>query len=1104
MRSSCRNFLHIVALCALGAFSAGCSARSATSLTPTPTSQSRSDGSLVTNPISLQAFPISLSAFPISLSAYPAAQGTVALNNTATKACAGFNGRNVVCTVVKRSPAQKIGANTPASSLAGYLPIHLQGAYNVTNAAQAQGAGMTIAIVTANSSAATIDSDLAVYRNTFGLPACTVASGCLKIVNASSDSPNATPAWSEETAIDTEMVSAICPMCSILVVIASSSSIADLSQGVVVAASYHPVAISNSYAVPEASDNVAYAQSYNQPGIAVVAGAGDTGFGVNFPASAPTVIAVGGTSLSQTPDGHFNTQTLWSNTGSGCSRFFAKPSWQTDSGCSMRTINDIAAIADPAFGVAGYSSAGGGWNVYGGTSVAAPIISAIYGLAGQGPHYVSDLYSSRGWAQVAYPGSNGTCLPAYLCSVLQGYKYNAPVGLGVPNGPDQFQSRSSWPTPQQPGPPSLSISTASNAPWTYGQNNAQYTITVVNSGSGPTSGTITVTDTLPAGFSLNGNSFGPGVACTANGAQITCTMTSTINQDSSQKLSIPVALPTAGLGTSVTATASAFGGGDAVHTSAASAVTSSVTTPIGLPSLAISGVANTANGAWMLGQSNAQYTVTITNNGLGPTSGAITVITALPPGLSYNGGNGTVNVGPDFSCSAHGNLLTCTSSKAINAGQSQNLNVPVTVAMGGVGITVTSTESVYGGGDPVYSSQATATVTSTTVAVAQPTLTLSQSANGPWSNGQTGQQYAITVGNTGLTPTYGPVSINIQLPASVTSSGVSGTSNNGFDCKGGPKVTCSSNSPINPNSSVTFYVPTQIATPLLVLQTSNGPWSYGQNNAQYTINVSNIAPSTVSEQATIAAFGGDDAAHNSPKAALTGSVATTINFVPGPTGVPLTVTDNLPDGFTWDGNSPAGFACSIKGNQLACNTSSFTGNQTLNIQGSLAGSGLNGSLMSTASAQYPGQPVAGTNSLATPMLQSLSLSLSANGPWTIGQNNAQYTLTVANVGAGPTSGPITVTDTLPSGFSWNGHNPGAGFNCSASGNQLTCTSSKSVNGNQSQNLNIQGSIGTTTPASITDTATAYGGGDPNHLTSATAVTAGVTTSVTASVTTSGS
>ena len=56
----------------------------------------------------------------------------------------------------------------------------------------------------------------------------------------------------------------------------------------------------------------------------------------------------------------------------------AKPAWQTDTGCSSRTVADVAAVADPNTGVHVYD---GGWGVFGGTSAASPIVAALYTLA---------------------------------------------------------------------------------------------------------------------------------------------------------------------------------------------------------------------------------------------------------------------------------------------------------------------------------------------------------------------------------------------------------------------------------------------------------------------------------------------------------------------------------------------------------------------------------------------------------------------------------------------------------------------------------------------------------------------------------------------------
>src|SRR5437867_11567163 len=65
---------------------------------------------------------------------------------------------------------------------------------------------------------------------------------------------------------------------------------------------------------------------------------------------------------------------------------YAKPSWQTDSGCARRTVADVSAVADPNTGVAVFDSTPfqglSGWLVFGGTSVSAPIVGSVYALGG--------------------------------------------------------------------------------------------------------------------------------------------------------------------------------------------------------------------------------------------------------------------------------------------------------------------------------------------------------------------------------------------------------------------------------------------------------------------------------------------------------------------------------------------------------------------------------------------------------------------------------------------------------------------------------------------------------------------------------------------------
>ena len=152
------------------------------------------------------------------------------------------------------------------------------------------------------------------------------------------------------------MASAICPGCKLLLIEANSNSLDDLSTAVATAGQLGAHAISNSYGAAEHRLHAPYEQRYNIPGVAVTVSTGDSGYGVSFPASSPHVVAVGGTSLTRASNSRGWSETVWSGSGSGCSTVFAKPSWQTDSGCGKRTVGDVAAVADPNTGVSVYAA----------------------------------------------------------------------------------------------------------------------------------------------------------------------------------------------------------------------------------------------------------------------------------------------------------------------------------------------------------------------------------------------------------------------------------------------------------------------------------------------------------------------------------------------------------------------------------------------------------------------------------------------------------------------------------------------------------------------------------------------------------------------------
>jgi subtilase family serine protease len=249
-----------------------------------------------------------------------------------------------------------------ASGPSGYGPADLQSAYALPSATA--GSGQTVAIVDAFDDP-TAESDLAQYRSFYGLPACTTANGCFRKVNQNGGTtpPPSDVGWAEEISLDVDMVSAICPNCHILLVEATSNSLANLAAAVNRAATLGAQAISNSYGGSE-TGTAGIEASYNHPGHALTASSGDSGFGVEFPASSPHVTAVGGTTLNRSTNARGWTESAWSGAGSGCSRVYAKPSWQHDTGCARRTVADVSAVANPSTGVAVFDTfgvTGGPW-----------------------------------------------------------------------------------------------------------------------------------------------------------------------------------------------------------------------------------------------------------------------------------------------------------------------------------------------------------------------------------------------------------------------------------------------------------------------------------------------------------------------------------------------------------------------------------------------------------------------------------------------------------------------------------------------------------------------------------------------------------------------
>jgi PKD repeat protein len=394
----------------------------------------------------------------------------------------------------------------------GLTPAQLASAYDFSPTEG--GTGQTVALVDAYDDPK-IEKDLQTFDKNYKLAECTAANGCFKKVGQTGSTtslPEAdTSGWSVEISLDVETVRGVCPNCKILLVETDAATTADLAAGVNEAVALGATEVSNSYGGPELrAEGESIQAAYNHPGVVIAASTGDEGYYdwdalneghevaemPNSPASLPSVVAVGGTSLHLDQAGARERETVWNNngpgdepglkdkrslgaTGGGCSTLFTAQLWQQDvpgfpaTGCGTKRLDaDIAADADPDTGFDIYDSydCGSsctefgvpGWLTVGGTSLSSPLITALYALAGgsNGVRYPAlTLYGHAGQASALYDvteGGNGYCDAEAKCTpdakdgkvdcegtsaCDAGAGFDGPSGLGTPNGLAAFKPR---------------------------------------------------------------------------------------------------------------------------------------------------------------------------------------------------------------------------------------------------------------------------------------------------------------------------------------------------------------------------------------------------------------------------------------------------------------------------------------------------------------------------------------------------------------------------------------------------------------------------------------------------------------------------------------
>ena len=336
-----------------------------------------------------------------------------------------------------------------SSAPAGLSPQKVRHAYGFDLISN-QGAGQTIGIVDAYDDPYA-ESDLGKFNSMYALPVCTSSNGCFKKFYASGSKPSTNAGWALEISLDVQWAHAIAPQAKIILVEAASNKFTDLLAAVDVAVKNGATVVSMSFGGAEFSGENTNDTHFSVNGVTFVASSGDSGYGVEYPASASGVMAVGGTTLTVDASGNYLSETAWSGSGGGLSAYEFEPLFQatypiTNDPGGMRGVPDVAYNGDPNTGFAVYDSVAyngkTGWFVVGGTSAGTPQWAALIAIAnsmrvaGGKARLNGAAAAMYALAQANYganfhdvsAGANGTC--GTLCTATPIYDYV--TGLGTP------------------------------------------------------------------------------------------------------------------------------------------------------------------------------------------------------------------------------------------------------------------------------------------------------------------------------------------------------------------------------------------------------------------------------------------------------------------------------------------------------------------------------------------------------------------------------------------------------------------------------------------------------------------------------------------------
>ncbi|MCO5328005.1 MAG: DUF11 domain-containing protein [Solirubrobacterales bacterium] len=595
-----------------------------------------------------------------------------------------------------------------------------------------------------------------------------------------------------------------------------------------------------------------------------------------------------------------------------------------------------------------------------------------------------------------------------------------------------------------------------------------YKIDVKNNGPdalGPTTGTITVTDTLPAGLNYV-SATGSGWTCLGPANVVTCTRSTAIAVGgSAPQITLTVAATDAAR-PSVTNTAS-------VTTPVETATTNnSDSDPTTVDSIDVA-IQKSHTGSFRVGR-NEPYSLRVRNDGTLPTSGTTTVSDTLPTGMNYFSSSAPAG----WSCNGSGPSFSCTHSDPLPAGYDETITL--TVAVDGTALparTNTATISTPGDTDPSDDSSS-----DPTVVVAAPDLAIVKSHDGNFRVGDTGT-YELDVTNDGALPTVGTTTVTDTVPAGLPVVSADGT---GWSCDvQGQEVTCTNPTVLQPDESLpTISIVTDVEQAAMPQVTNTATVATSGTGPAADPNPAN---DTDADATTVTAIDLTiDKAHTGTFP-IGGNGTFTLavsNTGTAATVGTTTVTDTLPADLSYVSAAGSGWSCGASGQDVTCTRAATIGagssapTITLNVA---IGNTTADDVTNTATVAVTDDINSGNDSdsdTAPLTAADLQITKSHSGDFRVGTNRV-YDLKVKNVGPLPSSGTSTVTDVLPAGLTYVSAT-GPNWSCGNVGQTVTCTRSASIPaGGPASTIQLTVAVGAAAAPSLTNTASVANAGDRN-------------------------